>query len=133
LGRSSHPERTSEARLRGVRDHRVALRPTLPRAQPDPDLLKRWITFLRNHKHAIAGMDLFTVPTATLNVLYGFFVIHHDRRRILHFNATYNPTAQWVMQQLREAFPFDSAPRHIIFDRDSIFCPAVVRFVRSLA
>jgi hypothetical protein len=55
---------------------------------PDPDLLKRWISFLRNHKEAIAGMDFFTVPTATLNVLYGFFVIHHDRRRILHFNAT---------------------------------------------
>ena len=57
-----------------------------------PDLLKRWIAFLRNHR-AVAGMDLFTVPTATLNVLYGFFVIHHDRRRILHFNATYHPTA----------------------------------------
>jgi len=98
---------------------------------PDPDVLKRWITFLRNHR-AIAGMDLFTVPTATLNVLYGFFVIHHDRRRILHFNATYHPTAQWVMQQLREAFPFDSAPRHLIFDRDSVFCPAVVEFVRAL-
>jgi len=78
--------------------------------KPDPDLLKRWIAFFRNHKQAIAGMDFFTVPTATLNVLYGFFVIHHDRRRILHFNTTYNPTAQWVMQQLREAFPFGSAP-----------------------
>jgi len=100
--------------------------------KPDPDLLKRWIAFLRNHKHAIAGMDLFTVPTATLNVLYGFFVIHHDRRRILHFNATYSPTAQWVMQQLREAFPFESAPRHLIFDRDSIFSPAVVEFVKAL-
>jgi putative transposase len=60
---------------------------------PDPDVLKRWIAFLRNHR-AIAGMDLFTVPTATLNVLDGFFVIHHDRRRILHFNATYHPSAQ---------------------------------------
>jgi transposase InsO family protein len=77
-------------------------------------------------------MDFFTVPTATLNVLYGFFVIHHDRRRILHFNATYNPTAQWVMQQLREAFPFDSAPGHLIFNRDSIFCRAVVESVRAL-
>ena len=67
-----------------------------------------------------------------MNVLYGFFVIRHDRRRILHFNATYHPTAQWVMQQLREAFPFDSAPRHLIFDRDSIFCPAVVEFVKAL-
>ena len=98
---------------------------------PDPDVLKRWITLLRNHR-AIAGMDLFTVPTATLNVLYGFFVIHHDRRRILHFNATYHPTAQWVMQQLREAFPFASAPRHLIFDRGSIFSPAVVAFVKAL-
>jgi transposase InsO family protein len=95
-------------------------------------LLKQWISFLRNHKDAIAGMDLFTVPTATLNVLYGFFVIHHDRRRILHFNATYHPTAQWVMQQLREAFPFNSVPRHLIFDRDAIFCPAVVEFVKAL-
>ena len=99
---------------------------------PDPDALKRWIAFLRNHKHVIAGMDLLTVPTATLNVLYGFFVIHHDRRRILHFNATYQPTALWVIQQLREAFPFESAPRHLIFDRDSIFCPAVVQFVKAL-
>jgi transposase InsO family protein len=99
---------------------------------PDPDVLKRWIAFLRNHKDAIAGMDFFTVPTATMNILYGFFVIHHDRRRILHFNATYHPTAQWVIQQLREAFPFDSAPRHLIFDRDSIFCPAVVEFVKAL-
>jgi putative transposase len=81
---------------------------------------------------ATTGMDLFTVPTATLNVIYGFFVIHHDRRRILHFNATCHPTAQWVMQQLREAFPFDFAPRHLIFDRDSIFCPAVVEFVKAL-
>jgi transposase InsO family protein len=99
---------------------------------PDPDVLKQWISFLRNHKDAIAGMDFFTVPTATMNVLYGFFVIHHDRRRILHFNATYHPTAQWVIQQLREAFPFESAPRHLIFDRDSIFCPAVVEFVKAL-
>jgi len=98
---------------------------------PDPDVLKRWVAFLRNHR-VIAAMDLFTVPTATMNVLYGFFVVHHDRRHILHFNATYHPTAEWVMQQLREAFPFESAPRHFIFDRDSIFCPAVVEFVKAL-
>jgi transposase InsO family protein len=99
---------------------------------PDPDVLKRWIAFLRNHRDAIAGMDFFSVPTATMNILCGFFMIHHDRRRILHFNATYHPTAQWVIQQLREAFPFESAPRHLIFDRDSIFCPAVVQYVKAL-
>ena len=59
-------------------------------------------------------------------------MIHRDRRRILHFNTTYHPSAQWGMQQLREAFPFDSAPRYLIFDRDSIFCPAVLEFVKAL-
>jgi len=65
-------------------------------------------------------MDLFIVPTASLRVLYGFFVIDHSRRRIFHFNATFNPTSAWVIQQLREAFPFDRAPKYLIFDRVSM-------------
>jgi len=60
------------------------------------------------------------------------FVIEHSRRRIVHFNVTPNPTSAWVIQQLREAFPFDTAPRHLIFDRDTIFSPAVVRFVKAM-
>jgi len=64
--------------------------------------------------------------------LYGFFVIKHGRHHIVHFNATFHPTAAWVMQQLREAFPYDTAPRYLIFDRDAIFSPAVVECVRSL-
>ena len=67
--------------------------------------------FLRNHKDDIAAMDLFTVPTASLRLLYGFFVIEHGRRHIVHFNATFHPTSPWVIQQLREAFPYDTAPR----------------------
>ena len=82
--------------------------------------MKRWVTFLRNHKHDIAAMDLFTVPTASRRLLNGFFVIKHGRRHIVHFNATFNPTASWVMQQLREAFPYDTALRYLIFDRDAI-------------
>jgi hypothetical protein len=104
----------------------------MPRKPPRPDVLVRWMAFLRNHREAIAGMDFFTVPTATMRVLYGFFVIHHGRRRILHFNATFHPTMEWVVQQLREAFPYDTAPRHLIFDRDSIFSRAVVAFVKSM-
>ena len=77
-------------------------------------------------------MDLFTVPTASLRLLYGFFVIDHGPRHIVHFNATFHPTAAWVMQQLREAFPYDHAPKYLIFDRDSIFSPEVVRLVRAL-
>src|SRR5438445_9480245 len=64
-------------------------------------------------------MDFFTVRTVTFGVLYCFFVISHNRRRILHFNFTRYPTSQWVVQQLREAFPYESAPRFLIFDRDA--------------
>ncbi|MGB5173340.1 MAG: integrase [Thermoanaerobaculia bacterium] len=104
----------------------------MPRRPANPDVVQRWLSFLYNHKECIAAMDFFTVPTASLRVLYCWFVIHHDRRRILHFNATFNPSAAWVIQQLREAFPFDTAPRHLIFDRDSILSTAVVGFVRSM-
>jgi hypothetical protein len=61
-------------------------------------------------------MDFFTVPTITFSSLYCFFVISHDGRRILHFNITKHPTSLWIVQQLREAFPFGSAPRFVIFD-----------------
>jgi hypothetical protein len=64
---------------------------------------KRWLTFLRNHREAIAAMDFFTVPTLTFGVLYCFFVIGHDRRKILRFNVTRNPCAFWIVQQMREA------------------------------
>ena len=71
-----------------------------------------WRTFLRNHRDGIAAMDLFTVLTATFRVLYVLFVIRHGRRDIPRWGVTPNPTAAWVVQQLREAFPFESAPRH---------------------
>ena len=87
---------------------------------------------LRSHKDDIAAMDLFTVSTASLRLLYGFFVIEHGRRHIVHFNATFHPTAAWVIQQLRDAFSYDPAPRYIIFDRDSIFSAAVVRFIKTM-
>ncbi len=104
----------------------------MPRLPAEPDQVKRWVAFLRNHKDDIAAMDLFAVPTASLRLLYGFFVIEHGRRHIVHFNATFHPTSAWVMQQLREAFPYDTAPRYLIFDRDSIFSPAVVEFIRAM-
>ena len=76
---------------------------------------------MRNHLPEIAAMDFLTIPTATFRVLYGFFVIHHDRRRILHFNVTENPTVAWVHQQLREVFLDDPRVRYLIHDRDSKF------------
>ena len=89
----------------------------MKRAPRDPGPVKRWLAFLRNHREAIAAMDLFTVPTITFGVLYCFFIIGHDRRRIVNFNVTSYPTSGWIIQQLREAFPYQSAPRFLIFDR----------------
>ena len=77
-------------------------------------------------------MDFFTVPTVTFSVLYCFFVISHDRRRILHCNVTRHPTSLWIVQQLREAFPFDLAPRFLIFNRDAKYGVEVPAAVRSL-
>src|SRR5439155_4778201 len=85
------------------------------RAPRHPEPAQRWLAFLRNHREAIAAMDFFTVPTLTFSVLYCFFIISHDRRRILHFNVTRHPTSTWIVQQLREAFPYQSTPKFLIF------------------
>ena len=69
----------------------------LRRIQRRGDPAKQWLTFLRNHREAIVAFDLFTVPTATFRVLYCFFV-EHGRRKILHFNVTRHPSADWVVQ-----------------------------------
>jgi putative transposase len=104
----------------------------MKRAPRDPEPEKRWLAFLRNHREAIAAMDFFTVPTITFRVLYCFFVISHDRRRILHVNVTEHPTSEWIVQQLRQAFPFDAAPRFLIFDRDAKYGIDVPAAVQSL-
>jgi putative transposase len=104
----------------------------MKRAPRDPEPAKRWLAFLHNHRDVIAAMDFFTVPTVTFGMLYCFFIISHDRRRILHFNVTKHPTSRWVVQQLREAFPFGSAPRFLIFDRDGKYGTEVPVAVRAL-
>jgi transposase InsO family protein len=91
-----------------------------------------WRAFLNNHTDCVAATDFFTVPTARFRVLYVFIVLSHDRRHIVHFNATEHPTAQWTAQQLVEAFPFDSAPRYLLRDRDAIYGEKVQRRIRSL-
>jgi putative transposase len=102
------------------------------KAPRDSGRAKRWAAFLTNHREAIAAMDFFTVPTSTFGVLYCLFVIAHDRRRILHYNVTRHPTTAWVAQQLREAFPYDSAPSYLIFEREHTFQGEVVETCESL-
>jgi len=99
-------------------------------AQPAASARSR--TFLRNHKDLISGMDFFAVPTVRFRLLYVWFVLDHGRRRLLYFNVTENPTAAWVIQQLREAFPDQPSHRFLIFDNDAIFSTEVVASMRHL-
>ena len=101
------------------------------RALRDPDPARRWLAFLRNHRGAIAAMDFFTVPTLTFGVLYCFFVISHDRRRILHCNVSRHPNCLWVVLQLREAWSVEQSNRFLISDRDSKFSAEVVATVQE--
>jgi len=102
----------------------------MPRPPADPGQRLRWREFLAAHRHAIAATDLFTVPTVTFRVLYVFFVIHHDRRQVLHVGVTAHPTASWIAQQLRNSFP-DYVPRYLILDNDAKFGCEVQRTIRS--
>ena len=103
----------------------------MKRAPKYPDRAKHWLAFLRNHREAIAAMDFFTVPTITFGVLYCFFVISHDRRRILHVNVTKHPRSAWIIQQLRAAFPFEASHKYLIFDRDQKFGFEVIAAVKA--
>ena len=80
-----------------------------------------WRTFLRNHVGQIVAADFFVVPTATYRLLFVLVLLAHDRRRIRHMAVTAHPTAAWTAQQLREAFPWDEAPRYLLHDRDHAF------------
>jgi len=91
-----------------------------------------WRTFLENHVQRLVSIDFFTVPTLRFQILYVFLVLAHDRRRILHFNVTAHPTAEWTVQQLREAFPFDQGSRYLLRDRDAIFGDNFREQVRDL-
>jgi putative transposase len=103
----------------------------LRRIQRRGDPGKQWLAFLQNHREVIVAFDFFTVPTLTFQLLYGFFVMEHRRRKILHFNITRHPTADWVVQQLRGAFAEASPYRYVIFDHDSRFNADVIALLKA--
>jgi len=80
-----------------------------------------WRTFLENHYKELVSIDFFTVPTVSFRVLYVFLILAHDRRKVLHFNITAHPNAEWVCQQIIQAFPYDISPQYVLRDRDAIF------------
>jgi putative transposase len=91
-----------------------------------------WKTFLRNHSGEMVSIDFFTVPTATFRVLYVFLVLSHKRRRVIHFNVTEFPSAGWTARQLIEALPWDTAPKFLLRDSDSIYGHEVTRTIHNL-
>jgi putative transposase len=80
-----------------------------------------WRSFLRNHLHSTAAVDMFVVVTATFRLLYALVVLGHERRKVFHFDVTPNPTQGWLARQITEAFPWDTAPRFLLRDRDASF------------
>jgi hypothetical protein len=101
-------------------------------APKNPDKADRWKAFIEKHREAIVAMDLFAVYTATFNMLYCFFILRHDCRPVLHFNVTRNQTSHGVVQQLREAFPFELSHKYLIFDRDAKFGPQVIAAAKGV-
>jgi hypothetical protein len=94
--------------------------------------LQSWKTFLENHVRSLVSVDFFTVPTIRFQILYVFLVMAHERRRIVHFAVTQHPTAEWTAHQLREAFPWDTAPRFLLRDRDRIFGAEFVQQLKAM-
>ena len=80
-----------------------------------------WRTFLKNHMENMISIDFFTIPTATFRILFVLVILSHSRRQVVSFKATSNPTTMWTAQQIIEAFPWDTAPKYMLRDRDSIY------------
>lgn len=91
-----------------------------------------WQTFLTNHINSMVSVDFITVPTIRFQILYVFLVLAHDRRRTVHFAVTAQHTAEWAAHQLRDAFPWESAPRYLLRDRDRIYGKEFVDQVKKM-
>lgn len=80
-----------------------------------------WKTFINNHKDAVAAVDLFVIPTVGFKLLYGIAILHLGRRNLIWTNATYHPTAEWIANQVSQAFPWETAPQYLVRDRDASY------------
>lgn len=124
------PRMVGELRKLGIEVAKSTVEKYRPR--PKKPLSPTWKTFLKNHVQDLVAMDFLVVPTVTFRVLFVLVILAHDRRRIVHFNVTEHPTAQWTAQQVVEAFPWDEAPRYLLRDRDRIYSGAFRRRVKHM-
>ena len=124
------PRIVGELRKLGINVAKSTVEKYRPSGRKPPS--PTWKVFLNNHVTDIVACDFFTVPTATFRVLFVFILLAHERRRIVHFNITEHPTAQWTAQQIVEAFPWDTAPRYLLRDRDAIYSVAFQHRVKNM-
>ncbi len=124
------PRIVGELRKLGIEIAKSTVEKYRPKLRQPPS--PSWSAFLKQHIHDTVAIDFFTVPTARLRVLFVLVVLAHDRRRVVYFNVTEHPTAEWTAQQLVEAFPWESPPRYLLRDRDAIYGNQFRKRVRSL-
>ena len=127
LGCATHSWRVAETRYR----HRPINRRQVHASASPPALSGLAGLPAQSHCH-IAAIDLFVVPTIGFKVLYGLVILRLERRRLVWANVTANPTAEWIAQQIVEAFPWNEAPRYLIRDRDTSHGAAVTRRLRTM-
>jgi len=101
-------------------------------AKRRPGSGQTWKTFLRNHVASIGAMDILVVPTINFRLLYVLVILRHERRRLISLSVTDHPTAEWIARRITEAFPWDSAPAHLIRDRDACYGHAVIKRLAAM-
>ena len=127
MGSAADPWRVAQARHRNRADEvakYMARRPGPPS--------QGWKTFLHNHADGIAAMDLFVVPTISFRLLYGLLIVGHGRRQIVWLGVTAHPTAEWIANQITEAFGWERAPHYLIHDCDRAYGIVFIRRLRSM-
>jgi putative transposase len=105
----------------GIEVSEITVSRYMPKRPPPAGSRQRWATFMLNHLHETLAVDFAVVRTATFGIVYVFFVLSLERRRVHHFNVTQHPTAKWTAQQVVEACPFDLPGRFLIRDNDKIY------------
>jgi len=117
----------------GIRMSPRTVRRYMPSRPPRPKSgIQAWSTFVQNHARSILACDFFMVVTATFRVVYVFVVLEIGTRRILHWNVTAHPTADWTAQQFRMSVPGDQPQRSVIHDRDSIYSDGLDRTLAAM-
>ena len=113
------PRIRNELAKLGLQASTAAIRQYRPKSRGQRS--QSWRTFLQNHSNNVAAMDFFVVPTVTFRLLYVLVVLKHEQRKIVHFNITEALTAAWTAQQIIKTFPYKTAPKYLLRDRDSVY------------